>query len=106
MLPIIEAKPSIKIIDNILHTERAARGGVKVKFIEQIQNIPDGTFIEISGDAFLVCRNTLFRWSFAGYGSPLDLPQTDTLVQVLTPKSIVSMFRNGFVPKIHISAGT
>ena len=106
LLPIFEAKPSIKIIDNILHTERAARGGIKVKFIEQIQNIPDGTFIEISGDAFLVYRNALFRWSFAGYGSPLDLPQSDTLVQVLTPKSIVSMFRKGFVPKIHISAGS
>lgn len=102
---IIEHNPSIKIIDNILHTQRAARGGAKVKFTEAIQNVPDGTLIEISGNAFLVYYNALFPWSFSGYGTPVELPKTDTLVQVLTPKSIVCMFRTGFVPKVHTSVG-
>jgi hypothetical protein len=105
LLPSTEADPSITLIDQVLHTERAVRGGAKVKFTEQIQNIPDGTFVEINGAAFLVSRNALVAWSFAGYARPVALPDVGTVVQVLTPKSIVSMFRQGFLPQIHNTAG-
>jgi hypothetical protein len=92
-------------IDKVLHAERADRGGGKVTFDAPFGEVPPGAFIELGGDAFLVWRGALRRWSFEGYGGVVTPPAPSAIVRVLTPASIVRMFRSGFVPGVHGSAG-
>ena len=75
-------------------------------FEAPLAELPAGTFIELGGEAFLVWRGGLLRWSFVGYGSaPLPFAPS-TPVCVLTPRSVVQVFRSGFVPTVHVSAGS
>jgi hypothetical protein len=99
-------------IDNALHAERAMRGGRKGVFVARLFELPDGTMFEMDGAAFLVWKRALLAWSFGGYGPPRWVSDTvpDTVsdtrvVDVLTPPSIVQMYRRGFVPAVHASAG-
>jgi hypothetical protein len=87
-----------------MHAERALRGGGKVTFDAPLGELPSGTFIELDGAAFLVWRGGLLRWSFDGYSGGQSLPVPSTAVRVLTPASIVRVFRAGFVPSVHASA--
>ncbi len=90
-------------IDKVLHTERAIAGGGKVKFVAALNTLPPGTLFEQEGEAFLVWKGRVHRWSFDGYNrSPLQIgPQA---VNVLTPASIVRTFQSGFDPSVHVSA--
>ena len=99
------ANPSITEIDKVLHAERARRGGGKVTFEALLAELPPGAFIEVDGEAFLVWRGGLLRWSFDGYSGGQSLPASSTRVRVLTPASVVRVFRSGFVPGVHASAG-
>ncbi len=93
-------------IDNQLHTERAARGSIKVTYSTAFQHIPVGTLIEWQGDAWLYWQGQLNRWSPAGYVEAVDPPPLRDLVTVLTPRSIVRIFAEGFVPQVHESASS
>jgi len=98
------ATPRIAEIDNILHAERARRGGGKVTFEEELSALPDGAMIELDGAAHLIWRRQLLKWSFNGY-SPGETPRpSQRTVRVLTPASIVRTFRNGFRPDVHEGA--
>ena len=97
-------KPSIGAIDKILHTERTLRGGAKVTFEMPIETLPFGTFIEKAGAAHLVTDTALLPWSFHGYSQARPLPEPGTSVTVLTPASIVQLFRHGFRPQVDASA--
>ena len=98
------ANPPIVEIDKVMHAERALRGGGKVTFDAPLGDLPPGTFVELGGEAVLVWRGGFLRWSFAGYnGAPLPSAPS-TPVRVLTPISIVHVFRSGFVPTVHVSA--
>lgn len=98
------ANPPITEIDKVMHAERARRGGDKVTFEAPLADLPPGTFIELAGEALLVWGGSLLRWTFAGYAgfSPVSAPMDP--VCVLTPRSLVQMFRSGFVPSVHTSA--
>ena len=95
---------AITEIDKVLHAERAIAGGGKVRFNAPLNTLPSGTLFEYEDAAFLVWRGAAHRWSFDGYSrSALQVgPQA---VKVLTPASVVRMFRSGFVPSVHVSAG-
>lgn len=98
------ANPPIAEIDRGMHAERALRGGGKVTFEAALVDLPPGTFIELGGEAFLVWCGGLLRWSFAGYSGAQLLHAPSTPVRVLTPASVVRVFRSGFVPGVHASA--
>jgi hypothetical protein len=93
----------ISEIDNVLHAERAKRGGGKQTFDAVLSELPVGTIFEYKKEAFLVQKHALLRWSFDGYSAADSIPQGHTVV-VLTPQSIVRMFSLGYVPGVHSSA--
>ncbi len=101
-----EPDPRVNVIDARLHVERVGRQGRKVTFAARFGNLPPGTFVALDDAAWLVWRSRLFPWSHYGYGPSRPAPHADVEVEVLTPKSIVAMFGQGFQPRIHDSAGS
>lgn len=96
-----DEKTSIKKIDAILHNERINRGRSKVTYGENISSIPDGTFILIENNAYLVFDKKIYLWSPFGYDKGISLPNKNK-VAVLTPKTIVNTFRAGYIPHVSI----
>lgn len=97
-------KMTVTDIDKVLHAERAVRGGAKVTFEAPVDTLPFGTFIEKDGTAYLVADTVLYPWSFYGYSRAEPLSEPGTTVTVLTPASIVRLFRHGFRPQLDASA--
>ncbi|MEH6442852.1 MAG: hypothetical protein V7784_03060 [Oceanospirillaceae bacterium] len=95
---------SVTAIDKQLHLERAIRGGGKVSYTTEFENIAQGTFIEKKGEAYLLYKGVLKRWTHHGYAQSLPLPTAKEQVTVLTPFSIVQLYKNGFEPQVHESA--
>jgi len=91
-------KESVDDIDAVLHAERTGGRTEEAAAGE----LPAGTFIDIGGRPFLIW-DKLFPWTFEGYGAPVSMPRTK--VRVLTPRSIVKLFRGGLRPQVHPSAG-
>lgn len=88
-------KTSIREIDTIIHTERIDRNGNKVTFEADINELPDGTFILIEGEPYLLKGQEIYHWTPFGYGEGIPLPVTEK-VTVLTPKSTINAFRAGY----------
>jgi hypothetical protein len=95
-----DEKTSVIEIDKILQTERINRGQ-KVTYKEDIHSLPDGAFIELAGEPWLVYQNKIYHWTPAGYN---DSQAIDVLgeVTVLTPKSIVKAFNAGYHTQIGV----
>ncbi|MRS01916.1 hypothetical protein EG832_01590 [bacterium] len=96
------ASKNMKDIDAILQEERIDSAGCKVKFLAEVESLPDGTVVEIEEKYLLKWKNLLLEWSFDGYVSASQV-QKGQQVQVLTPRSIVRCFSKGFIPKVHDS---
>lgn len=94
--------PMIVEIDRVLHKERITRKEMKVTYQDNALNVGRGAFIELSGKYYLKWKNRYFEWSPAGYVASITLPPNQQ-VTILTPKSIVRMFKNGYVPNVHDS---
>jgi len=90
-------------MDKTLHADRIGAGGSKVIYRELIDGLPNGTYIELDNEWHLVWDDKLLRWSFEGYQDAQARP-TGTEVAVLTPRSVVSVLRAGYVPKLHPTA--
>jgi hypothetical protein len=95
--------PLITEIDKILHAERTRRGGGKVTYEEKLQDVPDGAMIELDTSAYLLWEQRLLKWSFSGYSHNESSRLSQQRVRVLTPASIVRLFRHGFRPDVHES---
>jgi hypothetical protein len=93
-------------IDKQLHSERAVRGGKKVTYSTEFNNVPFGTFIQRKGNAYLYWQGKLKEWSPNGYLETGALPEPSEVVTVLTPLSIVRIYENGFRPQVHESASS
>ena len=98
--------PAIGVLDNHLHTERAVRGGGQVTHDEMIRNLPDGVFVEFEGKAALLWRGHLHTWSHLGYVGRHTINASITVVQVLTPRSVVAVLREGLDVEVHDSVGS
>lgn len=96
-----DIKTSIQKIDEILHRERITRDHSKVTFTLAADKIPDGAFVAVGNDAFLVLNGFMYLWTPFGYEKGRILPDTDVLT-VLTPKSALNAFRAGYLPGIAI----
>lgn len=101
---LLTPKPTISEIDNIIHAERAAKGGDKATFDAQLMALRDGTLVEVGGVAMLVWHGELLPWTFEGYRSAAPTLPPSTTVRVLTPASVVRAFESGFIPQVHSSA--
>ncbi|GAB0109486.1 hypothetical protein [Pseudoalteromonas distincta] len=94
---------SITTIDKKLHAERAIRGGEKVTYNEVFEKLPAGTFISINTVPHLIWDNKIYPWTHYGYNKPISAIPLNKIVEVLTPVSIVIMFKKGFIPQVHPS---
>jgi hypothetical protein len=78
-------------------------GGGKRTFEASLAELPQGAMFEHEGNAYLVSARGYLPWSFGGYGAANDIDAA-ALVRVLTPRSIVRAFAQGFMPQVHASA--
>ena len=92
---------SIQKIDEILHRERIGQQGKKVVYEDALNNLPDGCFIAIGQEAYVVYQHALHLWSPSGYTQKITLPRGE-IVTVLTPRSVVNTFRAGYAPEVII----
>ena len=91
----------INRIDRVIHTQRLKRGK-KVTYSAPLRSLPSGTMIELQPHAYVVWNGAVYKWSFSGYQFTRDIRSNDS-VTVLTPKSYVDTFRQGFTPQVHAS---
>lgn len=95
-------KTAIGKIDDIIHPERIDKNGHKVTFKANIKDLPDGTFIELNGEPYLLADKKIYQWTPFGYKAGHLLPDTDEVI-VLTPKSIINAFNAGYQPQMSIN---
>jgi len=92
-----DLKTSIYKIDEILHRERIDDQQQKVTFTATIGELPNGTFIAIDQNPYLVKNHKIYQWTAFGYlkGECLSI---ETKVEVLTPFSVVNALKaeNGY----------
>jgi len=87
---------SVDEIDTVLHGERIKRRA-KVTYEASIAGLPDGTYVQVDGMPWLVRGDMLYAWSDAGYTHSIARPP-EQFVTVLTPRSLVAVFRAGYQP--------
>lgn len=94
------AKPKVGEVDQALDAARITRDGEegKVTFVAQAEELPDGTFIRLAGEPWLIHRGVVEQWSPAGYRARKPLPHGQ--VEVLTPEPLVAAIRAGFAPQV------
>lgn len=92
-------KTKIGEIDAVIHKERITAHLTKVTYQEEISQLPDGSFVMVDNQPFLVKGDGLFLWTPAGYSTKLARPKNQT-VTVLTPRSIVNTFKAGYDPQL------
>lgn len=92
-------RTSIQEIDNVLHKERINSDGTKVTYAANSANLPNGTFIVFEDLPFLIRDGLFFQWSPFGYEKGAPFPKVDKIT-VLTPGSIVNVFRAGYMPQM------
>jgi hypothetical protein len=100
------AKPLATTLDAVLHQERIDANGRKITYPDRLSALPDGTFIRNSGDdsAWLVLGDHLLAWSAFGYTQRIPRSTDESIVAVLTPRSIVRALTAGYQAGIHSSA--
>lgn len=96
-----DEKTSFQKIDDILHKERIGRDKLKITFEEHADKLPDGTFVLLNDKPFLISGGMVYLWSAFGYEKGVLLHANNKLT-VLTPRSVVSAFRAGYVPQISL----
>jgi hypothetical protein len=94
------AKTSIEAIDKILHHERMNDDGSKRMYKANINSLPDGTFIALENDPYLIAGGYIYLWTPGGYTKKKSLPEGEA--DVLTPKSIVNTLRVGYVTQMNL----
>ena len=97
---------SIKFVDEVLHKERVSKNRAKLFYDDLLKILPGGTmfmFPEIANQYFVLKQDRVFKWTPQGYESYLSLPG-DISVRVLTPRSVVNTFAQGYEPKFHESS--
>jgi hypothetical protein len=97
-----KAAASADAMDAVLHTERRIRPFVKRTWDAPLASLPNGTYIQREGHAWLVMDDNLLAWSPERYTRRLRRPDGDA--SVLTPPSLVGVLRAGYIPGVHPSA--
>jgi hypothetical protein len=93
-------------MDRVLHCERIDAAGAKRTHLAPVGGLPNGSFVRVGNQPFLVLDRQFYPWSPAGYGHPADPSLFGTrALEVLTPRSIVEVLATGdFVAGLHPTA--
>jgi hypothetical protein len=97
-----ESPASADVMDARLHAERVERKQKKT-YRDELAKLPDGAYVALDRQAWLVRDSSLLAWSDAGYAQRRPRPRGE--VEVLTPRSAVAILAAGYQPMIHPSAG-
>jgi hypothetical protein len=97
-----DKKTSIGKIDDVIHAERIGSDGQKVTFEADIDSLPNGTFILLHEQPYMLANKVIYYWTPAGYKKPQAQPEAET-VAVLTPRSVVNAFIAGYLPQMGIA---
>ncbi len=93
-------------LDARLHEARMIGRSVPKRIhVARVDEVPDGTFVLLPGDAATAClvwRRRLYPWSPAGYASPLSSFSSGS-VAVLTPLLTMNVLGAGYRPDVHPS---
>ncbi|MFJ3487467.1 hypothetical protein ACIPL1_29205 [Pseudomonas sp. NPDC090202] len=89
-------------IDRVLHDARLNADGSQWTWQAVLGDLPDGTMIEVEGDAVLLWRGGQWRWSFAGYEPIAASVAKQTTVTVLTPEPYVRLFAAGLASGLQV----
>lgn len=89
-------------IDAELHRTRIGGRGEKLTYVESLDSLPNGCFVEIERSAWLVWDQALVLWAPERYLRKDPRP-SGLEVRVLTPEPSVRCLRQGYVPEIHNS---
>jgi hypothetical protein len=98
----LHTPPSADAMDEVLHDERL-RGRDKRLHRRDIDALPDGAFVALDGEAFVVRGDTLLRWTCKGYDGSRPRPR-GIAVDVLTSPAILAVLSAGYQPHWHPSA--
>ncbi len=94
--------PGADEMDAELHRARLDARRSKLTYAATLETLPEGCFVEIEGNAYLLWDGALMLWTPEGYARRIAKPK-GSAVTVLTPHPIVECFRAGYVPEIHNS---
>jgi hypothetical protein len=101
------ADSTVDAIDRRLHAERRIGPWQKRTQSVDLADLPDGAYIALDGQAWLVLGHALRAWSTAAYGARRHRPRDSSItVTLLTPPSILAVIRAGYAPQLHPSAST
>jgi hypothetical protein len=92
--------PRAPEIDAVLHAERLEHGRKRVHALPDPDQLPDGTLIAVTGEAYALAHGRAFRWTERGYEGPVEIPRAGAL---LTPPSTLGALRAGYRPVLHPS---
>jgi hypothetical protein len=91
--------PSAKEMNRTLHAERLYRGTHRRRLhAAPAASLPDGAFVEIDAEPFLILGARAVLWTPKGYGEARPRPRGE--VAVITPPSSVAVLREGYEPAI------
>ncbi|MEO8629537.1 MAG: hypothetical protein ABI612_15765 [Betaproteobacteria bacterium] len=93
-----------KDVDKRLHAERATALKQKRTYRAEVRELPSGVMFLVGGGPRLKWRDAVLRWSPTGYSLANDAIDAATLVDVLTPASVVEVIASGFAVQVHASA--
>ena len=97
--------PAAAQMDTWLHTERVDGRTRRQRTREVVLgDLPDGAMVSYAGRAGASTSGALLPWSLRGYG-PVLRPAPGTVVDLLTPPSIIDVLAAGYLPLVHPSAG-
>ena len=94
-----DEKTYIRKIDEVLHRERIDHNGSKITYTSILKDLPDGAFVVYKDQPAVVAGSSIYPWTPSGYGKGIQLAKEERLT-VLTPKSVVKVFRSGYIPHI------
>ena len=93
-----------KDVDKRLHAERATASKHKRTSRAEVRELPNGVMFLADGVACLKWRDAVLRWSPPGYSLANDAIGDATVVDVLTPASVVHVIAGGYAVQVHESA--
>lgn len=93
---------SADAIDRRLHADRSPGPRVRRTYVDQARHLPDGTYVEVDGRAWLRWGGSMLAWSPTGYVEERPLSAADVIV--LTPRCTVDVIRAGYRAVVHPSA--
>jgi hypothetical protein len=97
----LASRPTAAALDALLQPERPTRDGPRLHRAA-VDDLPDGTMVEVGGAPALLAGGALRDWRPGGYeGSRREAPD---IVDVITPLSIVRTLAAGYRPRLHATA--